>query len=93
MGNLAQQTSDQFWQTHFPQLVDKLLDERTALDIEFWDQLQNALETEDIDTLDAIMLAKPAVKITTGDMYVKIVKMAKRMWDKKRSSFYNQQSN
>lgn len=78
-----QHTADLFWQTYFSDLLDVPLTEQQAQDINFWDELQRALDVSEIETIKAVILSKPAVKITTGEMYKRIVRIAKHVWDSK----------
>lgn len=84
MENLKQQTANQFWEAHFSDLVGSHIDEQHALDIQFWDTLQTALGMADMETVHAIIYTKPAISVSTGETYLRIVKMAKRVWDKRR---------
>lgn len=79
-----QQTADIFWQTHFADWLDKPLTEYDANAINFWENLQSALADSDIETIKAVILSNPALNITTGDMYKRIVRTAKYVWDDKR---------
>ena len=79
-----QQIANQFWGTYFADLVDNRFDEKSGLDLQFWSRLQSALEASDIDTVHVVIYSKPSIEISTGDMYIRIVKTAKRVWDKKR---------
>ena len=80
-----QKKADLFWTTHFGQYIEDLIDERYALDIGFWDKLQTALESESLDVIYAVMLAPPEVNIIDSSQHVRIVRIAKRVWDKKRA--------
>ena len=82
MENQKQQIANQFWETHFADLVH--FEEKQALDVQFWGKLQTALEDCDIDTVHAVIYSKPSIEVSTGDIYIRIVKTAKRIWDKKR---------
>ena len=78
--------ADIFWETHFGKYQNQSLNEEVARETEFWDQLRTTLESVDIDILYAVMLANPAIKISESNLHVKIVRIAKRIWDKKRDS-------
>lgn len=86
MENVQKELSDQFWNTHFPNLLEEKFDECDAIQINFWENLKHALEDVDIETVKAVMLSIPAIKIASNEMYGKIVKVAKRVWDTKRKS-------
>lgn len=84
--------ADQFWKVYFPEWLDTEIDESHANEIDFWEQLENALESVDIDTIKAVMLSIPLVKITSVDMYERIVKIAKHVWDQKRDGVFSNQN-
>lgn len=92
MDNPRQQLSDTFWETYFPDLIGKSITEHEALDANFWEHYQTALESADAETTYAIVFSKPAVQVTTGDMYSKIVRTAKRVWDKKTDPIYQKKA-
>jgi len=71
--------SNQFWNTYFPELTDDEFDERDALQLNFWENLKDSLEAVDTDTVNAVMLSMPIVKITNNNMYTEIVRIAKRV--------------
>lgn len=87
MGKQAEhkKKSTVFWKDHFEEYLEDRIDERYALDIGFWDKLQTALESESLDVIYAVMLAPPEVNITDSSQHVRIVRIAKRVWDKKRT--------
>lgn len=89
MDNIKQQRSDKFWTTYFPEWVGQPMTEREALDSNFWTQYQYALTMTDADTVYAIVYAKPAIQIKSGEVYIRIVKTAKQMWHKKTDSIYD----
>lgn len=77
-----QELSDKFWKTYFPDLIGKPLTELEALQNGFWEQYQTALEASDADTNYAIVLAKPAIQVTTDEIYMRIITTAKSVWNK-----------
>jgi len=83
MENIRQRQSDQFWQTHFEDLLDTPFDEGDAQQMDFWDILHDTLTRVDEETVKAVMVSKPIIGITSGAMYLRIVKTAKRVWDKR----------
>jgi hypothetical protein len=86
MENLQQQTANQFWETYFPEWVGSSITEREALDIDFWVKLKIALESSDVDIAYAVMLSKLSINVENSEMYIRIVKTAKRVWFKKRNN-------
>lgn len=79
-----QKTANAFWQAHFPELVGQTMTERQALDTEFWDKLQTALESADVDTAYAVLLSNLAMRVETSEMYTRIKRITKWTWDDKR---------
>ena len=73
----------QFWETHFPEYIDKRIDEQLAQNINFWEKLQTSLESETVEIVDAVIFSSVSINIASTDMYIKIVRIAKRVWDKK----------
>ena len=84
MENQKQQIANQFWETYFADRLQDRSDEAHTPTVQFWGKLQTALEASDIDTVHAVIYSKPSIHISTGDMYIRIVKTAKRIWDTKR---------
>lgn len=77
-----QQLADKFWETHFPDLVGKSITDIEGSQSDFWSQYQKALEASDADTNYAIVLAKPAIQVTTDETYMRIITTAKSVWNK-----------
>lgn len=73
-----------FWKNYFEEYLEDRMDEQVALNIGFWNKLQTALESESLDVIYAVMLAPPEIHITESSQHVRIVRIAKRVWDKKR---------
>lgn len=84
MENIMQNTADAFWKAHFPDFIGQTLTERQALDTEFWDKLQIALESSDVETAYAVLLSNLAMRVETSDMYNRIKRITKWTWDDKR---------
>ena len=42
-----QQTADQFWNTHFQDLMDTPIDEAYALEVHLWDRLKVAFASQE----------------------------------------------
>jgi hypothetical protein len=78
-----QKKAAKFWQAHFAQYIENPIDEQIALNIDFWGKLHDALESEAIDVVDAVIFSSVSINITTTEMYLRIVRTAKRIWDKK----------
>lgn len=72
--NQKQAKANQFWETHFSHLMGEPIDERYALQIDFWTKLKTAFEAE---TIDAVMLSKIALPIANASTHLKIVTLAK----------------
>lgn len=79
-----QQLADDFWQTHFPNEISTPVDDRYVLDSDFLSRLQTALEDADLDTVTAILTTSPAIRIVGTEVYMRIVRIAKRVWDVKK---------
>ena len=79
-----QATADQFWETYFSEHMDKRIDENVALEIDFWNTLESALQAVDIAVIEAVIVSKISLNIATADIHLRIGKMAKRIWDAKQ---------
>lgn len=88
METIQHQLADEFWMTHFPELVDTVLTERQALESEFWVKLQEAFAASDPDTLWAIIFTNLPMRVEVTSMYTRIVTSSKRMWHKKTDPIY-----
>ena len=64
--------------------MNESINERYALQIDFWTKLKTAFEAETIETIDAVMLSKITLPIANADMHLKIVTLAKQIWDNKQ---------
>lgn len=84
MENTQKIVADQFWEAHFKDHVHKPLDEFSARKIDFWNTLEQTLTDVDIETVRAVMLSIPSIKISSVEMYERIVLITKHIWDKKR---------
>ena len=73
-----QQKSNQFWNTHFHDLLDTPISEQYALEVNFWDRLQTALASQDKETLRAIALTRIAIPIQSTNMAVHVIRLAKQ---------------
>jgi len=72
-----QQKANQFWNTHFQDLLDTPIDEQVALEVNLWNRLQTALASQDKETLKAIALTRIALPIQATDMALRIIRLAK----------------
>lgn len=79
MENIKQQLANTFWQDNFSEWVNARLEEKTALEIDFYDKLKTALEASEIETIHAVIYTNPAIQISSGEMYSRIVRTAKRV--------------
>lgn len=84
MENVNHQLAYQFWQTHFPELVDGNLTEQHALESNFWDNLQRAYDATDSTVLWAILLSNLPMRLEVKGMYSRIKKTAKHTWHEKQ---------
>ena len=80
-----QQKANQFWTTHFQDLLDTPIDEKIALEVNLWDRLQTAFASQDKDTLKAIALTRIIIPIQATDMALRIIRLAKREIDNIKS--------
>lgn len=81
-GLTQQEKANQFWNTHFHDLLDTTIDEQVALDINLWERLQTAFTSQDKDTLWAIVLMRIEIPIQTTDMALRVIRLAKHAIDK-----------
>lgn len=87
MENTKQQKqakADQFWQTHFAEYMDTAIDEVDSLQSDFLDKLRTTFESVDIETIEDVIVSKIAIRIMTADMHLKVIKVAKQVWDRKQ---------
>jgi len=72
-----QQKANQFWNTHFHDLLETPINEQYALEVNLWDRLQTTLALQDKDTLRAIALTRIAIPIQSTHMAIQIIRLAK----------------
>lgn len=73
-----QQLANQFWKTHFDDLLDTAINEQYAIEINLWQRIQDTFATQDKDTLRAVALTHIAIPIQSTSMALQIIRLAKQ---------------
>ena len=80
-----QATADQFWKTYFSDYLDRNIDEPYAQEIDFWNNLNIALQSVNVDVIQSVIVSKILLRIVNVNMHRRIARIAKQVWDTKKS--------